>query len=625
MVENEVDATCYAEGSYQNVVYCSVCTTELSRETMTVNKIAHTPAAAVIENNIDPDCENGGSYDKVVYCSVEECKHQISRDTITVDKLGHTEVVDKAVDPDCEKTGLTEGKHCSVCDKVLVAQEVVPANGHDWDEGVIDPEPTCNDAGVKTFTCGTCGKTKKEAVAAKGHTPAEAVIENNVDPDCVNKGSYDTVVYCTVCNTELSRGTVYVDPLGHTEGEAVRENEVAADCDTDGSYDTVVYCTVCDEQLSRETTVVGALGHKEGEAVIENEVAADCDTDGSYDTVVYCTVCDAELSRETTVVGALGHTEGEAVIENKVDPDCVNKGSYDTVVYCTVCDEQLSRETTVVDALGHKYEAVETAPTCTEAGYTTYTCSVCGDSYKDDEKAALGHTEGKAVIENKKDATCVSPYTYDEVVYCTVCDAELSRKTITEGVVSGHTEEIIKGTPATCISDGTSDGKKCSVCGEILVAQEVLPATGHNMGKTPYKTTSVTCKTPRTEYYKCKNCDFTETKTFGEATGPHTILVAEQVPATCENKGYTVYWCSECSTNVQIKWTEALGHTDEDHDGVCDVFGCGGTVEVPGAEKACTCVCHKEGFLNELIYKILRFFWKLFGIGKSCDCGTVHY
>ena len=41
-------------------------------------------------------------------------------------------------------------------------------------------------------------------------------------------------------------------------------------------------------------------------------------------------------------------------------------------------------------AHAHGYEAVVTAPTCMEVGYTTYTCS-CGDSYKDNETAALGH------------------------------------------------------------------------------------------------------------------------------------------------------------------------------------------------------------------------------------------
>jgi hypothetical protein len=51
--------------------------------------------------------------------------------------------------------------------------------------------------------------------------------------------------------------------------------------------------------------------------------------------------------------------------------------------YSCGCEERAS--------FGHDYEAVVTAPTCTEEGYTTYTCSRCGDSYVDDTVAALGH------------------------------------------------------------------------------------------------------------------------------------------------------------------------------------------------------------------------------------------
>ena len=44
-----------------------------------------------------------------------------------------------------------------------------------------------------------------------------------------------------------------------------------------------------------------------------------------------------------------------------------------------------------MNASGHAYEAVVTAPTCTEGGYTTYTCPTCGDGYIADETEALGH------------------------------------------------------------------------------------------------------------------------------------------------------------------------------------------------------------------------------------------
>ena len=85
--ENEVAATCTAAGSYDEVVYCSVCNAEISRTQKTIEKIAHTPAAAVEENRVEATCTAAGSYDEVVYCSV--CKAEISRTQKTIDKLPH--------------------------------------------------------------------------------------------------------------------------------------------------------------------------------------------------------------------------------------------------------------------------------------------------------------------------------------------------------------------------------------------------------------------------------------------------------------------------------------------------------------------------------------------------------
>ena len=86
------------------------------------------------------------------------------------------------------------------------------------------------------------------------------------------------------------------------------------------------------------------------------------------------------------------HIEGETVVENKVDATCTTDGRQDNVVYCTECNKELSRNTVTFPATGHSYNAVVTDPTCTEQGYTTYTCSDCGDTYIDDYTAALGHS-----------------------------------------------------------------------------------------------------------------------------------------------------------------------------------------------------------------------------------------
>jgi hypothetical protein len=73
----------------------------------------------------------------------------------------------------------------------------------------------------------------------------------------------------------------------------------------------VVYCSVCNAEISREHTEIPAIGHTPAEAVKENEKAATCTKAGGYDMVVYCSVCKAEISREHTEIPAIGHSYGK--------------------------------------------------------------------------------------------------------------------------------------------------------------------------------------------------------------------------------------------------------------------------------------------------------------------------
>ena len=339
------------------------------------------------------------------------------------------------------------------------------------------------------YNCTKCGEEigrETITIDAIGHTAGDVVIENQVDPDCENDGSYDEVIYCTVCNEEIDRSTSFIPTDGHIAGDAVIENEVAADCVNEGSYDEVIYCDVCGEEIYRDTYTTDALGHVPGTPVVENRVEATPTVDGSYDEVIYCDVCGEELSRDTYVIEALGHYTAAPVEENRVEATCTVDGSYDSVVYCTCCAPavEISRETVVIPATGHDYAAEVTAPTCTEQGYTTYTCTVCGDSYVADYKDALGHAAAEAVVENEVAADCVNDGSYDSVVYCSVCGEELSREANTIAAL-GHTEaEAVEENrvEATCTVDGSYDTVVyCTVCGdEVSRETVVIPATGHN-------------------------------------------------------------------------------------------------------------------------------------------------
>ena len=149
---------------------------------------------------------------------------------------------------------------------VEIPFEVTSACNHTW------VDATC----TAPKTCSICKVTVGEKIA---HTAGEAVVENNKAADCVNAGSYDKVVYCTVCGAEAGRENIVVSALGHKDENADYK------------------CDVCGANL--------CTNHVPGTTVVENEIAPDFDKTGSYENVTYCTICGMETSRETVTVPAV--------------------------------------------------------------------------------------------------------------------------------------------------------------------------------------------------------------------------------------------------------------------------------------------------------------------------------
>ena len=172
------------------------------------------PHTEVVDKAVEPTCTETGLTEGK-HCSV--CSAVLVKQEV-VKANGHTEVVDKAVEPTCTKTGLTEGKHCSVCSAVLVEQEVVPAKGH---TEVVDKavEPTCTETGLTEGKhCSVCNKVlvEQEGVPAKGHTE---VIDKAVAPTCTKTGLTEGK-HCSVCNAVLVEQEV-VPALGFTVSGSV--------------------------------------------------------------------------------------------------------------------------------------------------------------------------------------------------------------------------------------------------------------------------------------------------------------------------------------------------------------------------------------------------------------------
>ena len=528
------------------------------------------------------ECETEGlrTYTAKVMFGGEE---YVTTTTETIEALGHDLEHHEAQPATCIEIGWNAYVTCTRCDYTTYVE--IEALGHDW------AEEWTTDGTAHWHECSRCDAINDKA----NHSGGTATCTNPAE--------------CEVC------GAAYGDALGHTESEAVRENEVPASCTAAGSYDEVIYCSVCGEELSREEKVIDALGHD-----LEHHEAkpATC-TEIGWDAYDTCSRCDYTTYIE---IEALGHTEGEAVRENEVPASCTAAGSYDEVVYCAVCGEELSREEKVIDALGHSFTnyVSDNNATCTEDGTETAKCDRCEvTDTRTDEGSALGHdwaeewtTDGTAhwhecgrcdEINDKAShsggtATCTNPAecevcgaeygealghdlehheakpaTCTEIGWeaydtCTRCDyttyVEIPAKghtfgpdaTCTEDQVCLECGEVISaatghipGPDATCTENQT-----CSVCGEILT-----PALGHSF--TSYiSDNNATCTEDGTETAKCDRCEVTDTRTDeGSALG-HDLEHHEAKPATCTEIGWNAYdTCTRCDYTTYVE-IEALGH-----------------------------------------------------------------
>ena len=234
--ENYVDSSCAETGSYDEVVYCSGCNKELSRTTITIPQKSHTAETPVVENKVESTCKETGSYNEVIYCST--CGNELSRSAEIIPQKPHTEVVDKIVAPTCTDTGLTEGKHCSVCDTILVAQTTVDALGHTEvsDEAVA---PDCVNTGLTEGKhCSVCDTilVAQQTIPATDHNYSNewTVDDTHHWHTCLNSN-------CTSVSdkTDHSFGEWIVDTAA-TCIDAGTRHHICASCQTSASetYDS---------------------------------------------------------------------------------------------------------------------------------------------------------------------------------------------------------------------------------------------------------------------------------------------------------------------------------------------------------------------------------------------------
>lgn len=382
--------------------YADGATVNLTENTTLYAQWEDNHSLTKVINKKDATCTEDG-YTGDTVCAI--CGKEITKGE-AIEAKGHIEAIDAAVEPTCTEPGKTEGKHCSVCNEVLVAQEVIPATGHK-EETVPGKEATCTDTGLTDGTrCSVCGTVIKaqEEIPAKGHSWNEGEITTS--PTCENAGV--KTYTCTVCNATKTEA---IDATGHTPVEVA---ERPATC-TEAGHTAGTKCSVCDAILSGMEEIP-ATGHTE---VIDAAKAPTC-TETGLTEGKHCSVCNTVLVAQEEIP-AKGHTE---VIDPAVEPTCTEPGKTEGK-HCSVCNEIIVAQTEI-PAKGHT-EVIDAAkaPTCTEPGLTEGKhCSVCNEVIvKQEVIPATGH---KPEIRNAVEATLTTPgYTGD--TYCSVCNELLKQ------------------------------------------------------------------------------------------------------------------------------------------------------------------------------------------------------
>ena len=149
----------------------------------------------------------------------------------------------------------------------------------------------------------------------------------------------------------------------------------------------------------------------------------------------------------------------------------------------------------------HDYQAVVTAPTCTEAGYTTYTCSKCGDSFTGNDTAALGHDWGEGVVTTQPTETSTGVRTYT----CSRCGEKRTELIPMLTHVHSYTATV---TPPTCTEAGYTT-HTCA-CGDSYV-DSMVASLGHSFGAWT-TTKAATCTINGEQTRTCARCDAKQTR-----------------------------------------------------------------------------------------------------------------
>ncbi len=508
----------------------------------------------------------------------------------------HIEVVDEAVAATCTETGLTEGKHCSVCDEVLVDQIVIDALGH---TEVIDEaaEPTCTEAGLtEGMHCKVCGEILKlqETIAILDHIYG-AVLETETDTviytykDCVNCGyrqnvsvaakgeNQDKIIEAENALKDLEDGII-TDVSTAVDAVTSMDNQILIDLvefSPEGTNTAMDLVIQLEEKILQDNT--GITG-----TIIESEVKTDSGNEGLISenvsvkgaaVTVASVLKEAEDSEDEPDITSIYNAELEVKKDSEVSYD---PGVYSIDISLNVIATNTAGETSIyaedIQPTTPLYITIPVPDMFWEGEFelchngemvnyvrnnnhtiSFYAASLSPWSLTMTECAEDSH-DFMEDIEKLQEATCQTEGT--KVFVCRICKDE-TVEVIPK--ISHSWSELTVLLEATCTNVG-AQGKKCQNCSETTDVTEI-PKIGHNGGEW-LVTIESTCSENGMSEQKCTKCSETIASKDIDPTGNHSWVTVIGKEATCVSNGSKHEECSVCHEKRNEQPIPPTGHTE---------------------------------------------------------------
>ena len=373
------------------------------------------------------------------------------------------------------------------------------------------------------YYCGIGG------LVGKLDASSSRVYEQSYVHNCYNTGTVTDLGLKTAGNPGAAIGVMHAD---YSEGSYLEVKDVYyRACGLEG-LGMMVYSTMHDPsvfvEMSAEAMKASGFVTKLG-ASFKADGTCMQKVNGGYPILVWQKLAEGQSE----------HTLEKTTV---VAPTCTEQGY--TIYTCTACGETVKAD--FVPATGHSYEESVVAPTCEKDGYTNHVCSVCGDSYRDNYVDAAGHQYTLTVTA----PTCTAAgYTTH---LCSVCGHSYVDSIVP---ATGHSYEDTVTAP-TCTAAGYTT-HTCSVCGDSYI-DTIVPATGHDY---VWQITRVpTCTAEGVKTFTCSHCG--DSYDVALAKADHTYDAVVTAP-TCTNAGYTTHTCSVCGDSYVDSIVPATGHSYE--------------------------------------------------------------